>query len=73
MKTIILIIGIIGLLLVNGCDQDRYIGDAKVLIDLNCDELEQELRERPHTYIRDNELYFANVIDIMSLKECKSK
>ncbi len=62
------IIGIcILLIVITGCSNATPNEDS---VKMSCNELINELDNSPHIYIRDNELYTANVIKIMKLKGC---
>lgn len=64
MKKIILLLGL--LLLLSGCNEVERVE----LIDMDCDNLQNKMSERPYGIIRDNELYQANAREIFKLKKC---
>jgi len=64
-----IILGIGYIVIVAGVSQLEE--EPKELIDLNCEELKEKYAEEPYLMIRDNELYKANVLEIMRLKDCR--
>ena len=68
-KKILIVLALIGVLFLSGCNETP----KRQLVDMDCIELRSELSNRPHSYIRDNELYLANVIEIMKMKKCDLK
>ena len=62
---------LIYLILIVGCNTVSNSEPKKELVDMNCAELKEKVSTKPYIMVTDNELYKANVLSIMKLKECK--